>query len=432
MRITVLSPKLKTIAVLLASAVLTLSCGDDAFLDSTIDPSAGTGTGGGGGGGSSGIDSTGIIQLTATPLNSQGRVGTQPKLSGNGLKVIFSGSYDPLGMNSDSTSSGYSYELFIVNADGTGLAQLTDAAGYGVIGGLMDLTYDGSKIVFTSEADYVGTNLDGNQDVYIMNSDGTGMLQLSPEDPGHVSQAPSITGDGATVAFISSADPFGTNPTNKLQIFTISANGTGLTQLTSFSTSVSRLHMSSDGSKIAFMSSADPLGTNVDASDEIYVINSDGTGLKQLTNSTLDSDGPRISGDGSIIIFSSNADLDPGKNPGGIQLFKINSDGTGLQQLTNGTSNVSWLGGIDISDDGTTIVFNSTDDLTGENPITVGMVFAYVNGSYKQVNPAHSVNEDTYGASVSSTGSRVVFTSRVDYTGGNPNGYDELYIATSY
>jgi len=112
--------------------------------------------------------------------------------------------------------------------------------------------------------------------------------------------------------------------------------------------------ISGDGSKIAFYS-------DVDGDREIFVVNSDGSGLLQLTSNTASDQFPSISGDGSKIAFYSNVD-------GDYEIFVINSDGTGLLQLT---SNTAWDGHPSISGDGSKIAFFSNVD--GDHEIFVVM-----------------------------------------------------------
>jgi len=64
-----------------------------------------------------------------------------------------------------------------------------------------------------------------------------------------------------------------------------------------------RPYISGDGTKIVYVS-------DVDGDTEVYVVNTDGTGLKKLTNNTADDWWPCISHDGSKITFSSNLDGD--------------------------------------------------------------------------------------------------------------------------
>jgi Tol biopolymer transport system component len=89
----------------------------------------------------------------------------------------------------------------------------------------------------------------------------------------------------------------------------------------------------------------------------LFVINSDGSGTKQLAVSPLNYDpnrtpsfgGPSLSGDGSKVAFTLlTASL-------GSDLWIINSDGTGAGRLA--TSSASFLGFPSISSDGTKIAF---------------------------------------------------------------------------
>ena len=157
---------------------------------------------------------------------------------------------------------------------------------------------------------------------------------------------PSISGDGSKIAFLSDRD-------GDAEIFVINSDGTDLSQLTHNTVTDGGCSFSSDGSKIAFHSDRD--GDN-----EIFVINSDGTGLAQLTFHTASDMWPSISGDGSKITFMSDVDGDN-------EIFVINSDGTGLAQLT---SNMALYDrDPSISDDGNKIAFSSNVD--GEQSIFV-------------------------------------------------------------
>ena len=117
------------------------------------------------------------------------------------------------------------------------------------------------------------------------------------------------------------------------------------TQLTNNTTTDSNPSISGDGSKITFSS-------NLDGDSEIFVVNSDGSGLTQLTSNTANDYNPSISRDGSKITFHSNLD-------GDFEIFVVNSDGTGLTQLT---SNTATDYGSSISGDGSKIAFYSNVD----------------------------------------------------------------------
>ncbi len=91
-----------------------------------------------------------------------------------------------------------------------------------------------------------------------------------------------------------------------------------ITQLTTNTADDQYPSISSDGSKIAFQS-------EVDGDAEIFVINSDGTGLTQLTTNTADDMAPSTSSDGSRIAFQSEVD-----GYWEIFLWEADSDNDGL------------------------------------------------------------------------------------------------------
>ena len=63
---------------------------------------------------------------------------------------------------------------------------------------------------------------------------------------------------------------------------------------------ISGICMSADGSSIAFSS-----GGVLSDDREIYIINSDGTNLRQITNDSRKNVYPNMNGDGSKIVYSS-------------------------------------------------------------------------------------------------------------------------------
>ena len=78
--------------------------------------------------------------------------------------------------------------------------------------------------------------------------------------------------------------------------------------------------VSADGQWIAFMSSG--------VQEDLYVIRTNGTALKQLTNDAHKDRRPRFSPDGNHIMFDSN-------RTGHFELWQINRDGSALSQITH-------------------------------------------------------------------------------------------------
>ena len=142
------------------------------------------------------------------------------------------------------------------------------------------LTGDGSKIVFTHYA----TNW---WNVWTINADGTGLTRVTNYPATYNGdETPAISDDGLRIVFMSNSDPLGTNPEGNNEIFTVSADGTGLTQITVTPGGFGFMpNITDDGSRISFtMHSADLTGQNPDLGSEVYVANFDGSGLAQASN----------------------------------------------------------------------------------------------------------------------------------------------------
>jgi Tol biopolymer transport system component len=176
-------------------------------------------------------------------------------------------------------------------------------------------TYPGAngKIAF------VGTR-DGDAEVFVMSADGSGQTQLTAnllED-----REPRWSPDGTKIAWESGL--------GNHEIWVMNADGSGKTQITSNGADNGAASWSRDGSKLAFSSSQS-------GNYEIWVMNADGSGQIQLTSTSAPSQVPAWSPDGTRIAFQRyGADYD---------IWVMNADGTGQTQLTSTSdrdTSVSW------------------------------------------------------------------------------------------
>jgi Tol biopolymer transport system component len=174
-----------------------------------------------------------------------------------------------------------SFDIFSANADGSDVVQLTDADGYDAEATVSPM---GDKIVFTSTRD-------GDPEIYVMDIDGSNQTRLTFEK-GYDGGA-FFSPDGNKIVFRAS------RPKTEEEL----ADYEDLAKNGMFRPSIL----------------------------EIYVMNSDGSDIQQITNFGKASFAPFFHPDGKKIIFSSNVNSERGRN---FDLYTINIDGTGFEQIT--------------------------------------------------------------------------------------------------
>ena len=137
----------------------------------------------------------------------------------------------------------------------------------------------------------------------------------------------------------------------------VNSDGTGLTQLPVYTGSLapSPQRVISQAGFFVFTSSAPSGPTFAAAATDVYVMNLDGTGLRQVTkfgNANFFAGNATVSADGSLIAFESNFS-DNAPQPVN-QIWVVHPDGTGLQQLSTGPDGAS---SPSISGDGSVVLF---------------------------------------------------------------------------
>src|SRR5438046_5147356 len=192
----------------------------------------------------------------------------------------------------------------------TALAAMLAVAALAAVVGSARATYPGA----TNGRVAFGINVGGNVDVYSVRPNGQGLPRLTT-DPGFDACA-AYSADGRRIAYCSGQ---GGGP---VQVWTMKQNGKDKQQVTHLTGPATFPDFSPDGSKIVF--TAKPAGS---PTRDIYVIGSDGSGLTQLTSSSIDNAYPAFSPDGTKIVFTS-------RRTGTSQVYVMNTDGSGQTQLT--------------------------------------------------------------------------------------------------
>lgn len=273
-----------------------------------------------------------------------------PTLSNNGAKIAFT-SYD----------NNYYYYLYIIDIDGQNQKLLSKAKQFC---GSPVWSPDDNRIAFVKNDNNVG----GTYDIYSIQTDGSNEMRLTNQNDNF---SPQFSSDNTSIIFSSSnnnttgiykmdidggnkqlltpknksfGDPrispngnkilITSNDRNGSQIFVMNSDGSNLKQIT-FTVSSKYLDTgfprdgngnpvwSPNGDKLAYVSYEN-------GSPDIFIINSNGTGNKRLTDTPLRDENPVWTKDGNYILFSSN------RNPNvAAQIYIMRIEGQLQTPLTN-------------------------------------------------------------------------------------------------
>jgi Tol biopolymer transport system component len=198
------------------------------------------------------------------------------------------------------------YDIYLVKLDGSDPVRLTDDPARD---SFPAWSPDGKKIVFVS-------NRDGNQDIFVLNPDGSGQTNLTPHEK--PDKHPVWSPDGTRIAFESQRD-------GRSEIYVMNADGSDQRRLTDNGRNNEEPEWSPDGSRIAFASR--PIGDSV---CQVHVMDADGTNQTQLTAEGTRCS-PTWSPDGTKIASISD-----------IEIFVMNADGSGPRQLVHAQGQVHY------------------------------------------------------------------------------------------
>ena len=220
--------------------------------------------------------------VTTARLTNNSAADTDPAFSPDGSKIAFVSDRD-----------GGDREIYVMNADGTDQTRITNHAGDD-----MDPAWspDGTKLAIRrSEA--------GNNEVFLIDAaDGGNPVNLTNNAQSDF--LPEFSPNGQKVAFQRySGSGSGVGLCN--EVYLMNADGSGQVNLTNNSGSINdgRPSFSPDGTKVAFDSNRN------DSRFELYTMDPDGTNVTRLTNDASAKQNAAFSPDGTKIAFGNGAGI---------------------------------------------------------------------------------------------------------------------------
>jgi Tol biopolymer transport system component len=322
-----------------------------------------------------------LTQLTSFPDGVRRSVS----MTDDGEWIVVDSAADPLQQNGDGT-----VEVFLMRSDGTDITQLTNDDMLG--GGRAEcpmISGSGNRVLFYGSYDPVGTNPDHLTQLFVLDLASSNLTQLTQGDSGiHVPYSsqgrcyPAISDDGERIAFTSSADLTGSNPAGYFAVFRVNADGQNLAQVTLYASDMYAWGISGNGERIVFVTddsgTSSPIrvvnweGTETDTlvdgysptindtgshvyfadAGEIYFVLRTGGTPRQITSGGGRNYSPVISGARSRVVFGAEETVCP-VSP---ELMAMNQGGSDLEQLTLSVAPL-WTWEPDIAADGSRVAY---------------------------------------------------------------------------
>jgi hypothetical protein len=367
-------------------------------------------------------------------------INVNPSLSGDGQHIAFEST-------EDLAHAGGSDHFRALRAD---LA--SDPANFTQLGGTRSpapgISQDGSRIAFAAKEDPLGTNPDGNSEIFYY--DGTTLRQITnttPADPSTRTRdgnfQPSLTDDGRFIAFASNRNLASQNADGNLEIFIFDTNTNTFTQLTNTSGTVGATDakISGDGTRVAYIRDN---GTTASAQRDLILQDRIGGTTRVLASNVTNiafTYGRAISDDGSRVVYAADIATDSSQ----VFLFDGRTSNSVRQVTALGVRTTEVPLHPTISGDGTRLAFATRRPIAGfsntDNSIEL-YTFDIPTGQFARVTNAPSTADGFSGStrqaevvsSLNDDGSIVAFNFPRVLSGAVTSGLEnnsEIYVTAT-
>ena len=259
----------------------------------------------------------GITQLTNT-TGSGGYSGADINADGSVIMVI---------ADADITAAGATLSELYRWVEGAGWARLTTTPGAlpQVFPGAIGIDASGNRLMFTSDGNYVGGNPSGELQIFLWDSSSgfTQVTNAAPCGPFGSNFGIDLSADGTRVLF-SSRCQYGTINTDLQGDIFLWDQASGVTALTDDSVPVGAMgSLNEDGTMAALRSGNDLVNGGYGSGDHLFRW-IDGMGFSQLTTETTYRNPPKIDAVGNHIAYvAANGQGLAGVNPADVTLITV-------------------------------------------------------------------------------------------------------------
>ncbi len=314
-----------------------------------------------------------VTQITdGAPTQQSGK----PRLNGFAKNVTYASNNDQIGSNADGSLEVMSWSRRAFERNTAPLIAKTNGA--------PPDSYDGPSpslsnrfIYVESNANPTGENADANTEIFALKTRNDTWIQVTHTLPPIENRRPS-TIDGRRAVFDSTGDLVGTNTDGNRELFIVRVKASGLeiTQITDTLAPVDNRSGSIDSHNavVAFSSNGDFVGQNADANREIFTWARRTGAFAQITQS-VDGENvnPVVNPSKRFIVFESTADLTTSgaTNRRVFHFDRTRGKLTLLSRSRFGTNQVPRISKKRF------VVWESTADLTGSNPFGEWVIYLF-------------------------------------------------------
>ncbi len=207
------------------------------------------------------------------------------------------------------------FQLYAMDPDGSHMVQITNLAATTFETWLPDFSPDGKRITFCYGA--LDANGNGTVEIYVVNADGTNVVQLTND--GLFDCAPRWSPDGANIIFGRTS-----TRTGRLVVSTMRADGSNIKELTTDLWSVLRSGYTPDGRQIVWETQ------QAGFESVLWIMNADGSHQQRLTQAPLKAGWPSAPSNDTVVFMSNQNTSLVLPN----QIYSAKLDGSNTEPLT--------------------------------------------------------------------------------------------------